>query len=61
MSEQFLGPCRYRGCAYAINNFGLNYQSRDITLLTKVHLMKVKAMVVSSSHVQILELDHKEG
>ena len=61
MSEQILGPCRYRGCAYDINNFGLNYQSRDITLLTKVHLMKVKAMVVSSSHVQILELDHKEG
>ena len=34
-------------------------KSRDITLLTKVHL--VKAMVFSSSHVCMWELDHKEG
>ena len=33
-------------------------KSRDITLLTKVHL--VKAMVFSSSHVW-MELDHKES
>ena len=34
-------------------------KSRDITLRTKVCL--VKAMVFSSSHVQMWELDHKEG
>ena len=34
-------------------------KSRDITLPTKVHL--VKAMVFSSSHVWMWELDHKEG
>ena len=34
-------------------------KSRDITLLTKVCL--VKAMVFSSSHVWMWELDHKEG
>ena len=34
-------------------------KNRDITLLTKVHL--VKAMVFSSSHVRMWELDHKEG
>ena len=33
--------------------------SRDITLLTKVHL--VKAMVFFSSHVWMWELDHKES
>ena len=33
-------------------------KSRDITLLTKVHL--VKAMFFSSSHVQMWESDHKE-
>ena len=32
---------------------------RDITLPTKVHI--VKAVVFSSSHVQMWELDHKEG
>ena len=31
---------------------------RDITLLTKVHI--VKAVGVSSSYVQMRELDHKE-
>ena len=34
-------------------------KSRDITLPTKVQL--VKAMVFSSSHVWMWELDHKEG
>ena len=34
-------------------------KSRDITLLTKVHL--IKAMVFSSSHVWMWELDHKES
>ena len=33
-------------------------KSRDITLLTKVHI--VKAVIFSSSHVQMWELDHKE-
>ena len=35
------------------------FKSRDITLPTKVHL--VKAMVFFSSHVWMWELDHKEG
>ena len=34
-------------------------KSRDITLLTKVHL--VKAIFFSSSHVWMWELDHKKG
>ena len=34
-------------------------KSRDITLPTKVHL--IKAIVFSSSHVWLWELDHKEG
>ena len=34
-------------------------KSRDIILLTKVHI--AKAMVFSSSHVQMWELDGKEG
>ena len=34
-------------------------KSRDITLLTKVHL--VKAMVFPSSHVWMLEWNHKES
>ena len=34
-------------------------KSRDITLPTKVHI--VKAMVFSSSHIWMWELDHKEG
>ena len=34
-------------------------KSRDITLLTKVHL--VKAMVLSSSHIWMSELDYKES
>ena len=34
-------------------------KSGDMTLLTKVHI--VKTMVFSSSHVQIRELNTKEG
>ena len=34
-------------------------ESKDITLLTKVHI--VKAMVFSSSLARVSELDHKEG
>ena len=34
-------------------------KSTDITLSTKVHI--VKAMVISSSHVWMGDLDHKEG
>ena len=34
-------------------------KSRDITLLTKVHL--VKAVVYSSNHVWMSELDYKES
>jgi len=34
-------------------------KSRNITLLTKVHI--VKAMIFFSSHVWMWELDHKEG
>ena len=33
-------------------------KNRDITLSAKVHVVKV---MVSSSHVQMRELDHKEG
>ena len=34
-------------------------KSRDVTLLTKVHI--VKAMVFSCSHVWMWQLDHKES
>ena len=40
-------------------NLDSKLKSRDITLSTKVHL--VKAMFFSSSHVWIWKLDHKEG
>ena len=43
----------------AMTNLESVLKSRNITLLTKVHL--VKAMVFSSSHVWMLELDHKES
>ena len=43
----------------AVTNLDSILKSRDITLPTKVHL--VKAMVFSSSHILIWELDHKEG
>ena len=42
----------------AMTNLDSILKSRDITLLTKVHL--VKAMVFSSSHAWMLELDYKE-
>ena len=41
-----------------MTNLDSMLKSRDITLPTKVHL--VKAMVFSSSHVWIYELVHKE-
>ena len=43
----------------AMTNLDSILKSRDITLPTKVHI--VKAMVFSSSHEQIWELDHKEN
>ena len=43
----------------AMTNLDSILKSRDITLLTKVHL--VKAMVFSSAHVWMWESDHKEG
>ena len=43
----------------AMTNLDSILKSRDVTLLTKVHL--VKAMVFSSSHVWMCELDHKES
>ena len=43
----------------AMTNLDSILKSRDITLPTKVHL--VKAMVSSSSHVWIWELDYKES
>ena len=39
-------------------NLDCIFKSRDITLLTKVHM--VKAVVFFSSHVWMWELDHKE-
>ena len=43
----------------AVSNLDSVLKSRDITLLTMVHI--VKPMVFSSSHVWMWELDHKEG
>ena len=43
----------------AMTNLVSILKSRDITLPTKVHI--IKAMVLSSSHVWMWELDHKEG
>ena len=43
----------------AMTNLDSIIKSRDITLPTKVHL--VKAMVFSSSHVWMWELDYKES
>ena len=43
----------------ATKNLGSVLKSRHITLLTKVHT--AKAMIFSSGHVWMWELDHKEG
>ena len=43
----------------AVTNLDSLLRSRDITLLTKVSV--VKAMVFSSSHILMWELDQKEG
>ena len=43
----------------AMTNLDSELKSRDLTLPTKVHI--VKAMVFPSSHVWMCELDHKEG
>ena len=43
----------------AITNLDSVLESRDITLMTKVHI--VKSSGFSSSHVWVWELDHKEG
>ena len=43
----------------AMTNLDSMLKSRDITLPIKVHI--VKAMVFSSSHVWMWELDHKES
>ena len=43
----------------AMTNLDSILKSRDITSVTEVHV--VKAMVLSSSHVWMWELDHKEG
>ena len=42
----------------ALNNLDSILKSRDITLLTKVHI--VKAIIFSSSQGRIWEVDHKE-
>ena len=42
-----------------MTNLDSIFKSRDITLLTKVHL--VKSYGFSSSHVRMWELDHKES
>ena len=43
----------------AMRNLDSVLKSRDVTLLTKVHL--VKAMAFPVGHVQMWELNHKEG
>ena len=43
----------------AMTNLDSIFKNRDITLSTKVRL--VKAMVFSSSHLWVWELDHEEG
>ena len=42
----------------AMTNLDSILKSRDITLLTKVHIIKLQ---FSSGHVYMWELDHKEG
>ena len=43
----------------AMTNLDCRLKSSDIALLTKVYI--VKAVIFSSSHVWMWELDHKEG
>ena len=42
----------------AMTNLGSILKSRKIILLTKIHRVKLG---FSSSHVQMIELDHKDG
>ena len=51
------GHCSYE--SKAMTNLDNVLKSRDITLTTKVHI--VKTMVFSNSQVWMWELDHKEG
>ena len=51
-NQKMLAPGRK-----AMTNLDSIFKSRDLTLQTKVHM--VKAMVFSSSHVGMWELDHK--
>ena len=51
--------CFLLGKKKPVTNLDNILQSRNITLPTKVHT--VKAMVFSSSHVQMWVLDHKDG
>ena len=45
----------------AMTNIDSILKSRDITLLTKVCLVKAWSVKLSTSHVQMWELDHKEN
>ena len=46
----------------AMTNLGSELKSRDVTLLTKVCLVKASQITgFSSNHVWMWELDHKEG
>ena len=53
------GLLHCRQIIYQLSYEGSPLKSRDITLLTKVRL--VKAMAFSSSYVRMSDLDHKEG
>ena len=45
----------------AVTNLDSVLKSRDITLLTKVHIVKAMIFPVWFFHVWMWELDHKEG
>ena len=45
----------------AMTNLDGIWKSRDITLPTKVCIVKAMVVVMHGSHVQMWELDHKEG
>ena len=59
------GDCSYKIKRYLLlgskvmTNLDSILKSRDIILQTNVHV--VKAMIFSSSHVQMGEMDYKEG